>query len=126
MKSFGMSAGTFIAGVDAETGRYSVLGSLPPVPAIHAAMHHYHTQSEVTGISMLCSLSLCCFLVEAQQQVMHTLLCAQHHCTSHSERLDSQAMSRDILSVLSLLLMNQQDRMYRCVFCFVMAVYCSL
>ena len=41
------STGEFAPGADAESGRYSALGSLPAVPSLHAAMHQYHTQSEV-------------------------------------------------------------------------------
>ncbi|KAA6421415.1 MAG: hypothetical protein FRX49_08692 [Trebouxia sp. A1-2] len=38
--------GNFAPGVDLDTGRYSVLGSLPHVSSVHGAMHDYHTQSE--------------------------------------------------------------------------------
>ena len=50
------NAGKFAPGVDLDTGRYSVLGSLPQVPSIHSAMHDYHTQSQVGPTPMyLCS-----------------------------------------------------------------------
>ncbi|KAL0055410.1 hypothetical protein WJX82_000207 [Trebouxia sp. C0006] len=38
--------GNFAPGVDQDTGRYSVLGSLPQISSVHGAMHDYHTQSE--------------------------------------------------------------------------------
>ena len=41
------NAGNFAPGVDLDTGRYSVLGSLPQISSVHGAMHDYHTQSEV-------------------------------------------------------------------------------
>ena len=50
------NAGDFAPGVDLDTGRYSVLGSLPQISSVHGAMHDYHTQSEVDITPMhLCS-----------------------------------------------------------------------
>jgi len=50
------NAGNFAPGVDQDTGRYSVLGSLPQISSVHGAMHDYHTQSEVGITPMhLCS-----------------------------------------------------------------------
>ena len=54
------NAGNFAPGADLDTGRYSVLGSLPHISSVHGAMHDYHTQSEV-GITLM---HLCSHLIE--------------------------------------------------------------
>lgn len=87
------STGEFAPGADAESGRYSALGSLPAVPSLHAAMHWYHTQSEGSEHFKQLQQQLSTVLTQAVKKIQSRMknLQKQVGSSEESEAIQKQA-----------------------------------